>query len=130
MFTDSKYFNYYFQPNGNQIAVWCKPEEQPQRFTLKKPKKVHVYAGLSHHGVTPLFFVQGTSGMRGLDKSVTAAKYTQLLEDCLLPAFENVMSGKERRPLFQQDGAPAHTAALTTHYLESRGIDLLAPWPA
>lgn len=77
-----------------------------------------------------MFFVQGTSGIRGLDTSVTAAKYTQLLQDSLLPAFENIMGEKVKRPLFQQDGAPAHTAGLTSHYLESRGVEIMHPWPA
>lgn len=40
------------------------------------------------------------------------------------------MGNKERRPLFQQDGAPAHTAALTSNYLLDNGIDVLSPWPA
>lgn len=47
----------------------------PRRSTVKRQLKVHVYAGLATHGVTPLFFVEGTSGSRVAATTVTAVKY-------------------------------------------------------
>lgn len=43
--------------------------------TVKNPLKVHVYAGISIFGATPLFEVQGTSGHEDIGKSVNAAAY-------------------------------------------------------
>ena len=82
------------------------------------------------HGITPLFFVEGTSDAKRIGTSVTASRYTALLENCLLPAFNNIMDTKEKHPIFQQDGAPAHTATLTTSYLRSQDAAVLQPWPA
>jgi hypothetical protein len=98
--------------------------------TVKHPQKVHVYAGISVYGATPLFEVQGTSGHEGIGKSVNAAAYQQLLGNCMLPAFERIMSPRTRRPIFQQDGATCHTAKSTKAYLDRAGIDILTPWPA
>ncbi len=72
MFTDSKYFQFGFQPTGKQAAVWCKKGDMLTIPTVKKVKKVHVYAGISVHGVTPLFFVEGTSDARECATSVTS----------------------------------------------------------
>ena len=69
--------------------------------TVKKAHKVHVYAGLSYFGVTPLFFVEGTSGVKNLPTSVTAEKYINILKNCLLPAFHQIMDFNTRRPVFQ-----------------------------
>lgn len=102
----------------------------PTRATTRNQQKVHVYAGISFHGITPLFFVEGTSGAVDIGTSVTASSYTALLENCLLPAFHSIMDSKERHPVFQQDGAPAHTASLTTTYLSNQDIIVLSPWPA
>ena len=130
MFTDSKYFHFQYQPSGNQQAVWCRREQQPVRHTTRRSQKVHVYGGISIYGVTPLFFVEGTSGARGIERSVTAGAYINILRNCMIPAFHQVMDGKVTRPLFQQDGAPAHTAHATKTYLESCNLQLLQPWPS
>ena len=130
MFTDSKYFYYTYQPTGRQSAVWCKFGDKPTMPTIKKSKKVHVYAGLTAFGVTPLFFVEGTSGAKNLPTSETSAKYVNMLQNCMLPAFNMLMQGKVRRPIFQQDGASVHTAEDTLAYLKSRAVDVLHPWPA
>ena len=58
---------------------------------MKKCQKVHVYARLSYHGVTPLFFVEGTSGAKGIGTSINGRKYVNILENCLFPAFRNMM---------------------------------------
>ncbi len=72
MFTDSKYFIFGYQPTGKLAAVWCKKGDRPKIPTVKKVKKIHVYAGISVHGVTPLFFVEGTSDARECATSVTS----------------------------------------------------------
>lgn len=74
MFTDSKYYHYIYQPSGRQTAIWCRKGDKPTMPTTRRVQKVHVYAGISYYGVTPLFFVQGTSG-GSKDTSVNAAKY-------------------------------------------------------
>ena len=50
-----------------------------------------MYAGISYFGVTPLIFVHGTSGWKGLETSVTSERYIKILNDCLLPAFHALM---------------------------------------
>ena len=130
MFTDSKIFNYTFQPHGKNTTAWCKEGERPVVHTVKHPLKVHVYAGISIYGATPLFEVQGTSGHDDIGKSVTAAAYQELLGNCMLPAFENIMTPHTNRPIFQQDGATCHTAKTTKAYLQAAGIEVLSPWPA
>ena len=130
MFTNSKYFIYLYQPYGRQNTVWCRSTDQPTRQTVRNQQKVHVYAGISIHGITPLFFVEGTSGVQGIGTSINVARYTTLLENCLLPVITHIIDTKERHPIFQQDGALAHTATLTTSYLRSQDVTVLHPWLA
>lgn len=100
MFTDSKYFHYTYQPQGRQAAVWCKAGEKPILPKLRKSQKVHVYAGISYYGVTPLFFVHGTSGARDIETSVTSKGYIKILNDCLIPSFKSIMEPKVTTPIF------------------------------
>lgn len=72
MFTDSKIFHFNYQPTRRAPQVWCRKEDGPILPEYKKAKKVHVYAGLAVAGVTPLIFVQGTTGVPGLDATVNS----------------------------------------------------------
>lgn len=53
---------------------------------------------------------------------MNADRYKRL---CLQP---NVKDWRDR--VFQQDGAPCHKARAVTRYLEGKGVQLLANWPA
>ncbi len=130
MFTDSKYFKFGYQPTGKYAAVWCKKGDRPKIPTVKNVKKVHVYAGIAAQGVTPLFFVEGTSDTRECPTSVTSERYINILHNCLIPAFQQIMGPHTSKPIFQQDGAPAHTARTTKAYLEGSNIEVLKPWPS
>jgi hypothetical protein len=110
--------------------VWCKAGDKPVVGKCRKTLKVHVYAGISYYGVTPLFFVHGTSKAGDLETSVTSKRYIEILNNCLLPSFQNTMEPHVANPVFQQDNASAHTSKETTTYLNSTGIYMLQQWPA
>lgn len=59
--------------------MWCRISDEPILPKMKKSQKIHVYAGLSYYGVTPLFFVEGTSGYKGVGTSVNGRKYVNIL---------------------------------------------------
>ena len=87
------------------------------------PKSIMVWAGISVVGKTPLVFVpQGTK--------INAKIYQDLiLEKSVRAIGSTFMKGKKW--IFQQDGAPAHTAKSTREWLSANVPTFLGPeeWP-
>ena len=75
-----------------------------------------VFGMFSAHGTTPLV---------RLNTRVNAAVYKNLLEDHVVPIFEN--SGLNDH-IFMQDNAPCHKAKTVLNYLQEKKVELL-DWP-
>lgn len=89
------------------------------RRSVKFPVSVMVWGCMSAQGVGALHIVDGT---------VNADKYIGILENHLLPTIRDV----ERRNveyIFQQDGAPCHTAKKTKAWMEENEVNLME-WPS
>ena len=76
-----------------------------------------VWAGTSYRAKTPLYFCAS---------KVDAAAYTAMLDEVYQPWVEEYYPNGN---IFQQDGAPSHTALHTKKYFASEAMDVL-PWPA
>ena len=63
-----------------------------------------------------------------IDGTVNQKKYTEVLETHLLPFWKR-MKRRFRSPIFQDDGAPAHTARSVTTWKRSKDIRTFR-WPA
>ena len=126
-FTDEKIF--YISPpvNSQNNRLWSagrKRDVDPKRLLLEHAKfSAHVMlsAGISYAGKGRLHFVA--------DKAKINADYyvnsllPQLIEDC-----EKLMPGSF---IFQQDGAPAHTARQTQEWLALKSPEMINKdeWP-
>ena len=126
-FTDEKIF--YISPpvNSQNNRLWCagrKRDVDPKRLLVERAKfsaHVMVSAGISYAGKGRLHFVA--------DKAKINADYyvnsllPQLIEDC-----EKLMPGSF---IFQQDGAPAHTARQTQEWLALKCPEMINKdeWP-
>ena len=64
-----------------------------------------------------------------VDQTLTAERYTALLQTMLMPMVQNYPHIGEDRPIFQQDNASVHRAHHTDEWFQQRNIDVL-PWPA
>lgn len=129
MFSDSKYF-YLQQLSGRRGPKrWVLAGTKPTRPSTKFPSKVHVYAGVSYYGKTELHFATGTTALKNTfsktQKGVGAAEYQSILSETLLPQAKQLFGRHSIRDwVFQQDGAPAHTASATKQFLEAQGIQV------
>lgn len=126
-FTDEKIF--YISPpvNSQNNRLWSagrKRDVDPKRLLVERAKfsaHVMVSAGISYAGKGRLHFVA--------DKAKINADYyvnillPQLIEDC-----EKLMPGSF---IFQQDGAPAHTARQTQEWLALKCPEMINKdeWP-
>lgn len=88
------------------------------RRAVKFPASVMVWGCMSSKGVGKLHFIDGT---------IKAMDYVNILETNLLPSIPNLSTADEY--IFQQDGAPPHTAKLTKNWFLSKNIPVL-DWPA
>ena len=134
MFTDSKYFYLHQLAGRKGPKRWVLAGTKPTRPSTKFPSKVHVYAGVSYYGKTELRFATGTTGLKSTfsktQKGVGAAEYRSILSDTLLPQAKQLFGRHSIRDwVFQQDGAPAHTAGATRDFLKAQGIQVLPDWP-
>lgn len=134
MFTDSKYF--YLHPLSGRRGPkrWVLAGTKPTRPSTKFPSKVHVYAGVSYYGKTELRFATGTTGLKSefskTQKGVGAAEYQSILSDTLLPRAKQLFGRHSVSDwIFQQDGAPAHTAYATREFLKAQRVQVLSHWP-
>ena len=71
----------------------------------KHPVKVHIWAGISCRGPTPICIFEGI---------MTADKYINILEQTLLPFLKEVYPDGHK---FVQDNDPKHTAGRTQKWM-------------
>ena len=119
LWTDEATF-FVSDPKGKR--VWKAPGADPLdpnllATSVKHPSFVMVWGGFGYHGVTPLIVLPPK-------ETVTKEKYYLLLNERLEECFE-----KTQTSIFQQDGAPAHTAKLVKGWLEDCGIEYIPDWP-
>lgn len=126
-FTDEKVF--YLDPpvNSQTMRVWAsgrKRDVAPQRLLKQRAKfsqHVMVSAGVCYGGKGRLHFVEEKA-------KVNATYYVQNLLPLLLDDCHNLLHNDF---VFQQDGAPAHTARQTQQFLQQHCPEFLAKdeWP-
>ena len=99
------------------------PDELRFVKRVQKPLSVMVWAGVSGFGRTPLIFVP--PGVK-----INSATYRDLILDPVVKDLGATMFNKNRF-LFQQDGAPAHTARVTQTWLSENIPDFIdkGEWP-
>ena len=91
--------------------------------TMKHPVSVMVWGCMSSSGIGRVQVLQG---------NVTAEKYiNSVLQPKLFQSAKDIFGQDrvDRRDfIFQQDGAPCHTARRTTQWFEDNGVEVM-PWP-
>lgn len=88
--------------------------------TMKHPVSVMVWGCMTTNGIGRLAIVDGT---------LNAKKYQDtILEAKLLPTISDLFEDDVERCIFQQDGAPCHTAKSSMKWLSDHKISVL-PWP-
>ena len=102
--------------------VWNFPGADPFRpealaTSVKFPAYLMVWGGFGYGGLTPLVFLPPNS-------TVNRDSYYTLLNEHLEDSFE-----ASNTSIFQQDGAPAHTARLITGWFADCGIEYIKDWP-
>lgn len=143
MFTDSKIFLLQPTQSSRGQRVWYWQCERPTAAVMKKSQGLHVYLGVTKYGVTSPVFVTG-GGAKGYtyvdpatgqkQKGCGAREYSDRVLPRLISAgdqlFKTSLVWKDRW-LFQQDGAPCHTARFTKARLEALMPGrVLEDWPA
>ncbi|KAI6660612.1 hypothetical protein LOD99_10389 [Oopsacas minuta] len=105
-------------PNSSSI-----PEDVLYVARTQKPRSIMVWTGISANGRTPLIFIP--EGVK-----INAATYRQLiLEPVIKHSSRNIF--RNQPFVFQQDGAPAHTANITQKWLHENISGFLSKeeWP-
>ena len=99
--------------------------------TINYGPKIHVYAGVSVHGLTDLQFVSGTTGYQytsprtgKTNKGVSGEEYQHVMAKLFIPEGRRHFSGRDY--VLYQDGAPAHRAKSTKiRWSQYRGVAVL-----
>lgn len=128
LFTDEKLFTVEEASNRQNdrilsSAVSTIPETHRLVKRVQKPSSLMVWAGVSAVGRTPLVFVP--SGVK-----INALTYKQYILEPVVKDLGHTMF-KNDNFLFQQDGAPAHTAKSTQEWLRNEIPQFLSKeeWP-
>jgi inhibitor of nuclear factor kappa-B kinase subunit alpha len=127
-FTDEKLF--YVNPpvNNQNNRIWStgrKRDVDPQRLLVQRAKfspSVMVSAGICYGGKGRLHFIAEKAKINA--EYYTTNLLPKLIEDCQTVASAPIF-------IFQQDGAPAHTARLAQEWLQQNSPDFLKKdeWP-
>ena len=123
-FSDEKNFTQDQKVNKQNDRWLCEvPEEVPIVMSTKFPAAVMVLGVVSNEGdiMPPHFFERGLR--------VNAEVYIDVMRDVVKPWMDEVAGG--RPYVFQQDGAPAHSAQVTQTWLASNLPDFWGKevWP-
>ena len=112
----------FFVSDSKGKTVWRAPDQDPLTANLlstsvKYPQYLMVWGCFGWGGKGDLVI---------LPKNTTVNKesYYTLLNDVLETSFQ-----KSSTSIFQQDGAPAHTAKLLKEWFRDCAIDILEDWP-
>ncbi|EFO93488.1 hypothetical protein CRE_29174 [Caenorhabditis remanei] len=116
VFSDEKLFTLQaeFNPQNHRVLAETSEEAFANGRTIHQashPASVMVFGAVCADGKSPLLFVD--QGVK-INKEVYIS---QILEKTLLPWAQKHFNG--RRWVFQQDGAPAHTAKLSQQWCET-----------
>ncbi|KAI6650840.1 Transposase [Oopsacas minuta] len=128
LFSDKKLFTVEQAFNRQNDRILSKststiPDEYRYVKRVQKPLSLMVWAGVSSVGRTPLVFVP--AGVK-----INAATYKELILQSIVKDLGEMMF--ENQPfIFQQDGAPAHTANSTQEWLWTNIPDFISKveWP-
>ncbi len=121
VFTDEKEFVLFEQPNAHNDIVWAGDSGEVAPVELEKWKVVvHAWGAISCQGPIALHFYE---------PPLTAHSYQELLTNSHFIAAANDKLGENWE--FQQDGAPAHTAASTQTWLQAHVPSFISAdtWP-
>lgn len=120
VFSDESRFELSVGDSGSKV-IRTKKEAYHRdclKRTVKFPASVMVWGCMSAKGLGQLCFVEN---------SINAVCYINILKENLLPSIPKITTFNEY--IFQQDGAPAHTAKLTKKWLTENHITVLV-WPS
>ena len=128
LFSDEKLFTVEEASNRQNDRILSTkasviPEELKLVKRVQKPSSVMVWGGISAVGRTPLVFIP-------VGVKINALTYQNLILEPILKELKVNMF--ENQPfLFQQDGAPAHTANSTQEWLRNELPDFISKeeWP-
>ena len=97
----------------NHARLCFRKVRQPRKLKPrpKHPPKIHVWAGITCRGATPVVIFKGI---------MTSTRYCSILETVLVPFVNTVFSDGHR---FQQDNDPKHTSNYTKKFLQDNGIN-------
>ena len=118
LFTDEKPFLLFAATNPQNDRVWTDdPDQVPPVELVKHAASVNVWAGVSAKGKTELYFYEGTIGAR---------QHVAILEKAKKD-FKKIFGNKKWT--YQQDGATAHSANMTTAWLEDNVTEYIGCGP-
>lgn len=120
LFSDEKYFVKCAIPSSRNNFVWVKEGDKVLGHqVVKHSPTVFVWAGMCINGTTSLHVIEG---------NMNSEKYQEVLEKTMIPETKRLLGVDF---VFQQDGARPHTSKSTVAFLESNGINFIAPndWP-
>jgi hypothetical protein len=117
--TDETWFDVEQTHNSQNDRDWSEeplPLEKRIVSRQQKPKQVMVWAGVTHDGKTPLFFVPDCVKVKG-------PEYREMLSKKVLPWAKKHFGN--RHWTFMQDGAPAHKAEETQDWIRENFPDFI-----
>lgn len=116
--TDEKPFVLFAATNPQNDRVWTDdPAKVPPVELVKHASSVNVWAGVSAKGKTDLYFYDGTIGAKQHIAILNKAKKD----------FKKIFGNTKWT--YQQDGATAHSAKMTTEWLENNVTDYISCGP-
>ena len=143
MFTDSKIFLITRTKGKNAVKCWHPRGKEPVLAVGKTSVGIHVYMGVTKYGCTQPIVVTGAGGKKSeyLDPKtgksrpgVCAEEYVDKVIPQLIAEGNALFSCDQRwasKWVFQQDGAPVHTAKLSKQKLAACMPNRVAwDWPA
>lgn len=136
IFSDEAPFQIFGEPNRQNDRVWALgTEEVPTTVKVKFPLKIMVWGCMSYRALSDLHIVEDK-------QTVNAAYYVDnILQGCLMPTLkrtrenggvlERKLIPRSSKIIFQQDGAPAHTAAMSMNWLNANLNSVIGKgeWP-
>ena len=123
LFSDESLFELFHSPNRQNDRVWLTDRLQlVPTETVKFPGKLHVWGMMSYNGLSDLHIIlkgQSVNASYYIEEILCKTTLSSLQRDGEIGGVCERLMPDMSSAIFQQDGAPAHTAKITQNWLKT-----------
>ena len=118
--SDEAHFHLSGHVNRQNMRIWAEKQPFPATDKVLSREKVTVWCAVAHNRIIGPYFFEDKNGSA---LTINSERYLAMLKSYYIPALK--IHGELADIIFQQDGAPPHSANIVVEWLQEKFGDRL-----